>query len=562
MGIPRLLTHLNPYGIQEPLRNVDVVLDGHAFAYHVYELCIRGRSNEHHALQVQPTYREITEKAIAWLDLLQGYDVVVKKIYFDGFLPRVKLKHRSARLKTLTKRLSTFYRHHSFPCKKRSTISLNDMSLFGTTLGVESLIYGAPPLPYLVPAVLETLCKSDKYKSLTKVVPWEADHYCSNYVKNHGGLVLSGDSDFFVHDLGLKGAVAFFRDIKQLSLGQGISAKVFRPTTICSRLGLNLSHGLSSLAFELVKDSSGSFHELLARSRSLEAIKRSPRKYETFIEDYTITIADVDPLVEKSAAILLHCLQNLDPRISEYVLQFPTFAKIAGQTFRIGFLPNKDSHHIFLPFNLDSPARTSSWEVSSAIRQLAYGLINIVVPESEKTATIFEHRKQQGEISGRELQLPTNDQIFTATVAFCDKYSRVKNHFLYLATHETWVVMTILEEIEWSSFQERTSLASLAPKLLADFASDSTSDWEYSWDLIHFFAQIHASLYSFRILRQISGIITRYHARGSLSAPILRLHQLLESLPLLRDLPHRDDLNTFLRTHLASINSAAEKLVQ
>jgi len=71
MGIPHLATHLQPYAKHGPLVG-DVVVDGPAFAYHVYFICLNNRPAARNAFEAAPTYHEIGKTAIAWLDGLMA----------------------------------------------------------------------------------------------------------------------------------------------------------------------------------------------------------------------------------------------------------------------------------------------------------------------------------------------------------------------------------------------------------------------------------------------------------------------------------------------------------
>ena len=71
MGIPHLVTHLQPYAKFGPLIG-DAVVDGPALAYHIYFVCLNNRPSARNAFEAAPTYYEIGATAIAWLDGLVG----------------------------------------------------------------------------------------------------------------------------------------------------------------------------------------------------------------------------------------------------------------------------------------------------------------------------------------------------------------------------------------------------------------------------------------------------------------------------------------------------------
>jgi hypothetical protein len=75
MGIPRLISTLEPYVVHGVLDNESVVIDGPALAYHVLYICNR------HGIP-QPSYRVLGETIIAWLDALieRGVKVYVVSV--------------------------------------------------------------------------------------------------------------------------------------------------------------------------------------------------------------------------------------------------------------------------------------------------------------------------------------------------------------------------------------------------------------------------------------------------------------------------------------------------
>jgi hypothetical protein len=153
---------------------------------------------------------------------------------------------------------------------------------------VKSKLTTLPPIPFLVPAVLEALLDSTQYGEITEVVPGEADLYCAKYLNQYGGVVLSGDSDLLVHDLGGDGAVGFFKDIELATYGdsRSLRSQIYHPAEISQRLDLPKAHGLQALAFELSMDSQVKFRKLLVDSQSLRAVKAYPSEFKDFLKDY------------------------------------------------------------------------------------------------------------------------------------------------------------------------------------------------------------------------------------------------------------------------------------
>lgn len=66
MGIPYLLSHLQPYGVETPLAGAQIVLDGPSLAYHIWHLCSKRQD-------VQASHHLISETTLTWLESLQNH---------------------------------------------------------------------------------------------------------------------------------------------------------------------------------------------------------------------------------------------------------------------------------------------------------------------------------------------------------------------------------------------------------------------------------------------------------------------------------------------------------
>lgn len=75
MGIPHLITYLRPYGVVGALDGCNVVIDGPGLAYHIYHFCLTLRPLARNRLQAAPSYKEVGEAVIVWLDHLQARNV-------------------------------------------------------------------------------------------------------------------------------------------------------------------------------------------------------------------------------------------------------------------------------------------------------------------------------------------------------------------------------------------------------------------------------------------------------------------------------------------------------
>lgn len=412
--------------------------------------------------------------------------------------------------------------------------------MFGTS-ALRANLGTLPPLPFLVPAVLEGLVRSETYKDIVEVVPGEADLYCAKYVSEMGGLILTGDSDLLVHDLGAEGAVSFFKDVvSQTDEHSDLSSEIYQPAAIAKRLALPTSHGLQSLAFEIFMDTHGTFPKLVSKAKSTESMWTFPKLYAEFITEYR-QLPEKLLTNDEETSQAIAVLQAMDPRISEYVLQFPSVALIAAQ---VPCEQAADSMHIFLPFILDCPIRTNAWEISTPTRQLAYGLMNLIVPEAERKSTVFEHRRQQNKSNGLELAVPSIAEISQACKTLSNHLMQLREKMRFPSEFEFWTAVAIHQELESASLRDK---ASMIEGLIKQYqrARDMLQN-NLNWEAIHLLAQCHSSYYSFRILKQISRLVV---VQGGASIPeiILTLEQQLKALPNLTALPSYGDVSAMVK---------------
>jgi hypothetical protein len=75
MGIPHLITFLQPYAEAGFIAGRHVVIDGPGFAYHIYYTCLSARSGAWNPLEAAPSYEELGKACIAWLDGLRENNV-------------------------------------------------------------------------------------------------------------------------------------------------------------------------------------------------------------------------------------------------------------------------------------------------------------------------------------------------------------------------------------------------------------------------------------------------------------------------------------------------------
>lgn len=77
MGIPHLITYLRPYAESESLAGRDVIVDGPGLCYHIHHKCLGRKADARNALEATPSYDELGEAAIEWLEGLRASAAVV-----------------------------------------------------------------------------------------------------------------------------------------------------------------------------------------------------------------------------------------------------------------------------------------------------------------------------------------------------------------------------------------------------------------------------------------------------------------------------------------------------
>jgi hypothetical protein len=177
------------------------------------------------------------------------------------------------------------------------------VELFPKIRGKEAKV-AAPILSFLVASIIDALASSPKYGPCVKVMAGEADGFCAENIRVHGGLVLTSDSDLLVHDLGNNGGVVFLADISFDAGVEGLTAPLFRVEDICKRLSLKTDHGLAKLAFELVNDPQLTIEQAAERARRSAAATSNPVDFAEFLRPY-LSPETVPGKIESAGNLLL-----------------------------------------------------------------------------------------------------------------------------------------------------------------------------------------------------------------------------------------------------------------
>ena len=301
------------------------IVDGPSLAYHIYYRLLAHKPRTLNVFDATPSYEQIGEGFLAFLEELQAHGARIDVLFFDGYLPHRKDTIRHSRLDQSLKNLNLFYATNitDFAPSQLSAISEPPYQhqLFRSAKKVAPSFRGLPPPTFLVPAVLDAL-RSSKYAPSTNLVPGEADIYCARAAQKDGGIILTSDSDMLVYDLGPSGAVAFLLDVKltgeepvgrQVAGCEILKATIWCPKVIAERLGLP---DLQRLAFMISQDPHMTMVKAVQRARkSAEAVEG----FKVFVEEYDIGSSIPNHSTQcrdNLDSVTVRC-QHFDPRVSE-----------------------------------------------------------------------------------------------------------------------------------------------------------------------------------------------------------------------------------------------------
>ncbi|KAL9948468.1 hypothetical protein D7B24_007201 [Verticillium nonalfalfae] len=544
MGIPHLFTHLGPYGVDTLLTGIKIVIDGPSFAYHIHSLCSSNRAG-------QVSHKLLCDAAISWLDALSKGSKVTA-IYFDGYLPASKYPVRLDRLLKSSTRLQNLHSSNPKTCPSHLLSESNELipAPFPTTYARRE-----PPHhpPFLVPAILERLRLSEKYAPLIRLVPGEADAYCADHALHHGGCVLTSDSDLLVHDLGPRGAVILFRDLRTGTLDghRGLIAARYSPASIAERLRLPpTSAGIQRFAHELSRDPYKSLPQLLQAAQQRAAAEgddaAEDAAYETFLRPYRAHDAQTTAAAEAFAALAT----PLDPRVSELVLQSPALRARLGIPEEEG--EGQEGHRapdseplLFLPLLMDCPARPSAWEASLDVRRLGYALLRAAHPFA--AASIREYRRVQSASNAGKQILPCDDpqSRAEALLSQLQHAARFAEEADGARAARGAGLLALTLRLDGAAAAEAGRDAQAVPAVREFFAA--RAEGETLWSTIHLAAQVQACYYSLRILSQILSLLDAVAGDGTVSGAVLAgLKKELAKLPALEEYPAVKDVTALL----------------
>lgn len=322
-----------------------------------------------------------------------------------------------------------------------------------------------PPAPFLVPSLIEGLLSS-KYAKVTKVMPGEADHYCTvaaRELTSADVYIFTNDSDLLVLNTMNDTRIVMLSSLAHIE--GGLCADVYNPTAIVRSVGLN---DMLKVAYKMKMDPHLIFDT--AAARVLQEGHLYAAGYKDFLAEIEGTAVSTTFCANQQ-----ECLDRMDPRLSELIHRL-----IAQE-------PDAEPS-MFLPFLVDDLHKGSAWKCGSSLRKLAYSVLS-----GTAVKTINEFDRKGTRMADTKIALHTDVQQ-----AVC--------------SHQTWLEQQVLSvqtkgiKPLWRAVGGIMLLCDLqaqdksAPSL-ADITSVIHKRKLCSWTQIHLSVQLEAVMYSFRMLK-------------------------------------------------------------
>jgi hypothetical protein len=194
--------------------------------------------------------------------------------------------------------------------------------------------------------------------------------------------------------------------------------------------------------------------------------------------------------------------------------------------------------------------------MSTAVRQLAYGLVNMIVPEEKTVLKVTEYRRLQNGSRGKEWEVPNVRDLLTAITDLQHLLEKVKDGLPSQLQKRLWYALALYQDQE-------LNLGSVKPALSTSLIDQPegcrVSPSRLTWDAVHLYAQFQGSYYSFRILKQILSVILICVESTSVPLALHSTHTILQSLPALDELPTAIDA---MRDFGSSDNQLILKMIQ
>ncbi|KAJ6153771.1 hypothetical protein N7470_006730 [Penicillium chermesinum] len=515
MGIPFLTKHILPhadrvsFGRESKSSGLpcmpSVVIDGPSLVYHVYYRLLAW-------LDAPPTCKEVSKGVILCLQQLKDHEVQIRangvsrhQICFDGALPLSKRDIRLSRLEKARQRLEICRQRPRPPYVNKGTETATiEPAFLWQGQEISSQWKDIPESPFMVPTVFNDLrqwwngeriqAECDTFHHTETGFPWarltvmvsgEADIACADISRRTGAAVLTNDSDMIIHDLGPCGAVVFLNTMylvethsdDSLSLAELRGSRI-QPSSISGRLGIS---DIRRFAYELKRSPRGQFTDILRRSNEAADSGEIPREFMHFLQEYSPT--DGGSSVGHRR---LHPA-NLDPRLSELYWQYEQ-----PELFR-----SPEGPHVYLGMLFEDHSRRCAWEQGRAYRGLGYSLLNLSQPQSHQCPVVHEFVRRGKRIVSEQITTASKESATDNIGLFRERIALTRASFGAVSASQFWVLFALLD-VYCDSLG-----ASMLPRSmhLQHFLQHGQLGCRLEWADVHLMAQVHAVLYSLRILK-------------------------------------------------------------
>lgn len=346
------------------------------------------------------------------------------------------------------------------------------------------------------------------------MVSGEADVECALMSRLNGSAILTNDSDLIVHDLGPHGSVVFLNSVQLVEgtedkASSQIRAMRLHPKELANRLGIK---DVQRFAYELNENPQLGFSELVRRSKDNQGKRYHSDKYHDFLREYQPDTGRSLPF-QGSAYV-----QNLDARVSELFWQYE--------------LPEvfceADQPHIYLGILFEDHSRRCAWEIGRFYRALGYSLLNQAHPLTRQFTTVCEFVRRGTRIVAEQITLGGSKTV-ASDLSMLQKRLDLARSVFKAADQSTFWVMFAIAEI----YRDPSSQASLPGAVqLERYLTRGFLEQGTKWTDVHLLAQIHAVLYSLRMLQQLVRFLPDDNLSGSnrlMLSNLPPLHNLLLS---------------------------------
>lgn len=369
---------------------------------------------------------------------------------------------------------------------------------------------------------MEELLQSAEYADSTFVVQGEADPYCvaaaqSVPTEDFDSIVIfSDDADLLVYRLDENVSVVTFRDLSESAADNGVvwTCEQYWPAKIAQRASPPLID-LIKPAYYMAQDPHLTLDHALRKVAAKDPADQD--EFSQFLATFQTTEETKLWDAIKKDANLKAMLAARDSRVSELIYE----AEVLASGEQVGAL------RMYLPFQLDDPARKSAWAVGSDVRIAAYSLL-LTSSNSESELSTQEYRRSGARIAATmietwsseatNVQLQTLSSHIEKTMAQTAKSQhRPLDHWRYLVMHQT------LSDIVTDGYALPTT---------DEVLQVVTNKEPRKWHLIHLEAQYQAAYYSLRMMKQILAYVKRSSTHKMADEELIaRLVEQLRDLP-------------------------------